>query len=108
MGEKRWRKEQGRGRDTADQQGMQSGRGFAGIAGLLPPTLGTLPLGASWSWWTWTATVGTRADIKALMDAAGSGSLDSLAGRLPDLRHHAALLTSLAAAAYGNTIKVPE
>ena len=34
-------------------------------------------------------------DFKALMGAAGPDGVDSLAGRLPDLRHYARLLTSI-------------
>jgi len=34
--------------------------------------------------------------------------MDSLAGRLPDLRHYAVLLTSVAAVVRGDTIRVPE
>ena len=48
------------------------------------------------------------ADFQALMDAAGPDSLDGVAGRLPDLRHFAALLNPVAAAVRDGTIKVPE
>ena len=34
--------------------------------------------------------------------------MDGLAERLPDLRHYAALVTSMAAATRDRTIKVPE
>ncbi len=48
------------------------------------------------------------ADFQALLDAAGPGGMDSLAGRLPDLRHYAALLTSVAAVVRYDTIRVPK
>ncbi len=48
------------------------------------------------------------ADFEALLDAAGPGGMDSLAGRLPDLRHYAALLTSVAVVVRDGTIRVPE
>ncbi len=48
------------------------------------------------------------ADFQALLDAAGPGSMDCLAGRLPDLRHYAALLTSVAAVVRHDTIRVPK
>jgi len=46
-------------------------------------------------------------DFQALLDA-GPGGMDSLAGRLLDLRHYAALLTSVAAVVRDSTIRVPE
>ena len=48
------------------------------------------------------------ADFQALLDAAGPGGMDSLVGRLPDLRHYAALLTSVAAIVPDSTIKMPK
>jgi hypothetical protein len=48
------------------------------------------------------------ADFQTLLDAAGPGGMDGLVGRLPDLRHYAALLTSVAAVVRENTIRVPE
>ncbi len=48
------------------------------------------------------------ADFEALLDAAGLGGMDSLAGRLPDLRHYAALLASVAAAVRDGTIRAAE
>ena len=48
------------------------------------------------------------ADFEVLLDAAGPGGMDSLAGRLPDLRHYAALLTSVAVVVRDGMIKVPE
>ncbi len=48
------------------------------------------------------------ADFEALLDAAGPGGTDSLAGRLPDLRHYAGLLTPVAAAVRDDTIRVPK
>ena len=47
-----------RARGAIGQQGMQRRRGCAAMASLLPPTPGTLPLVASWSSWTCTATAG--------------------------------------------------
>ncbi len=59
-----------------------------------------------------TALVATisdwMADFEALLDAAGPGSMDSLAGRLPDLRHYASLLTAVAAVVRDSTIRVPK
>jgi len=48
------------------------------------------------------------ADFEALLDAAGPGGMDSLVGRLSDLRHYAALLTSVAAVVRDDMIRVPE
>ncbi len=48
------------------------------------------------------------ADFQALLDAAGPGGMDSLVGRLSDLRHYAALLSSVAAVVRDDTIRVPE
>jgi hypothetical protein len=48
------------------------------------------------------------ADFEVLLKAAGPGGMDGLAGRQPDLRHYAALLTSVAAVVCDDTIKVPE
>ena len=48
------------------------------------------------------------ADFQALMNAARPDGMDGLAGRLPDLRHYAALVTSMAADTRDRTIKVPE
>ncbi len=48
------------------------------------------------------------ADFEALLDAAGPGGMDSLAGRLPDLRRYSALLASVAAAVRDDTIRVPK
>ncbi len=47
-------------------------------------------------------------DFEALLDATGPGGMDSLAGRLSDLRHYAGLLTSVAAVVRDDTIRVPE
>ena len=41
------------------------------------------------------AMAGRMDDFKALADAAGPNGVDSLAGRLPDLRYYAQLLTSI-------------
>lgn len=46
-------------------------------------------------------------DFKALMDAAGPDGMDEFAQRLPDLRHYAALLTSIATSIRDSVIKVP-
>ncbi len=48
------------------------------------------------------------ADFEALLDAAGPGGMDSLAGRLADLRHYAGLLASVAAVVRDSTIRVPK
>jgi len=48
------------------------------------------------------------ADFQALLDAAEPGGMDSLAGRRPDLRHYATLLTSVAAVIRDDTIRAPE
>ena len=48
------------------------------------------------------------ADFQALMNAARPDGMDGLAGRLPDLRYYAALVTSMAADTRDRTIKVPE
>ncbi len=48
------------------------------------------------------------ADFEALLDATGPGGMDSLAGRLSDLRHYATLLTSVAVVVRDGMIKVPE
>ena len=48
------------------------------------------------------------ADFQALMNAVRPSGMDGLAGRLPDLRHYAALVTSMAADTRDRTIKVPE
>jgi len=48
------------------------------------------------------------ADFQALLDAAGPGGTDGLAGRLSDLRHYAGLLTSVAAVVRDDTIRVPK
>ena len=48
------------------------------------------------------------ADFQALMNAAGPDCMDGVAGRLPDLRHFAALLNPVAAAVRDDTIRVPE
>ena len=48
------------------------------------------------------------ADFQALMNAARPDGMDGLAGRLPDLRHYAALVTSMAADTRDRTIRVPE
>ena len=48
------------------------------------------------------------ADFQALLDAARPDGMEGVAGRLPDLRHYAALLTSMAADTRDRTIKVPE
>jgi hypothetical protein len=59
-----------------------------------------------------TALVAAMSDrvagFEALLDAAGPGGVGGLAGRLPDLRHYAALLTSVAAAVRNGTIRMPE
>jgi len=47
-------------------------------------------------------------DFQALLDAAGPGGMDGLAGRLPDLRHYAGLLTPVAAVVRDDTIRVPK
>ena len=43
-----------------------------------------------------------------LMNAARPDGMDGVAGRLPDLRHYAALVTSMAADTRDRTIKAPE
>jgi hypothetical protein len=48
------------------------------------------------------------ADFEALLDAAGPSGIDSVAGRLSDLRRYAALLSSIAAVVRNGTIKVPK
>ena len=48
------------------------------------------------------------ADFQALMNAARPDGMDGLAGRLPDLRHYAALVTSMTADTRDRTIKMPE
>ncbi len=48
------------------------------------------------------------ADVKALLDAAGPGGMDALAGRLPDLRFYAGLLTGIAQDIQDGTVKVPK
>ncbi len=48
------------------------------------------------------------ADFEALLDAAGPSGMDSVGGRLSDLRHYAALLSSVAVVVRDDTIKVPE
>ena len=48
------------------------------------------------------------ADFQALMNAARPDGMDGLAGRLPDLRHYAALLNPVAADTRDRTIKVPD
>ncbi len=47
-------------------------------------------------------------DFRALMDAVGPGGMDSFTQRLPDLRHYALLLSSIAAGIQDGTIKVPK
>ncbi len=46
-------------------------------------------------------------DFKMLLDAAGPDGMAGLAGRLPDLRRYAELLTGVARGIQDGTIKVP-
>ena len=46
-----------------------------------------------------------KADFQPLTDAAGPNGINGLTGRLPDLRHYAALLTSIAAVVRDDTIR---
>ena len=48
------------------------------------------------------------ADFRALMDAVGPSNMDSFTQRLPDLRHYALLLSSIAAGIQDGTIKIPK
>ena len=48
------------------------------------------------------------AGFQAIMNVARPDCMGGLAGRLPDLRHYAALVTSMAADTRDRTIKVPE
>ncbi len=51
-----------------------------------------------------TAMADRMPDFKALKDATGPSGMDSLVGRLPDLRHYAVLLTTVAASVQDGTI----
>lgn len=48
------------------------------------------------------------ADLKTLVDAAGPNGMNGLVSCLPDLRHYAQLLTSIAVGIQNGTINVPE
>ena len=46
-------------------------------------------------------------DFKALMDGAGPDGMDALAGRLPDLRNYATVLTGVTRGIQDGIIKAP-